>query len=152
MNRSKQLKSELTTIKRQLHAARTQPPRMNPVLAGFVKGFCGESQATNLQPPQSNQTDLTERRVRGIWPVLSYRKIAEVYCPVSGQRLQQIARVHGRDILMDPDRLAQVMLARKPKTLLQLLELPSERQRIRQELKVLTETMPPPERRLVQPV
>jgi hypothetical protein len=53
---------------------------------------------------------------------------------------------------MDPDRLAQVMLARKPKTLLQLLELPSERQRIRQELKVLTETMPPPERRLVQPV
>ena len=130
MNRSKQLKSELTTIKRQLHAARTQPPRENPVLAGFVAGFCDEApRFLTSAESASSSLDMTSTA-----PQISFAKLATCY-PCTRGRLHQVAKQYGRKTLLDPHELAAKMLpdifaAPAPSPLIDALRDPAERLRI----------------------
>lgn len=75
-------------------------------------------------------------------PQLSFARLAGIY-PVSRQRLQQIGKIYGRKILLNPDKLAAKLLPdvfRKHEAapLVDCLRDPGERQRIKSEIKRLT--------------
>ena len=132
MNRSKQLKSELTIIKRQLHAARRQPPRENPVIRGFVKGFCDEAPRF-LTSAESASRSLDMEPPAGM-PSLA--KLSLAY-GISRQRLGQLSRIHGREVVHDPDLLFAGILTTCNSVLMRLAD-PGERARIKGELSKIT--------------
>ena len=132
MNRSKQLQSELATIKRQLATARTQPPRMNPVLAGFVAGFCDEAPRF-LTSAESASRSLDMEPPAGM-PSLA--KLSLAY-GISRQRLGQLSRTHGREVVHDPDLLFAAILTTCNSVLMRLAD-PGERARIKGELSKIT--------------
>jgi hypothetical protein len=132
MNRSKQLKSELTTIKRQLHAARTKPPRENPVIRGFVAGFCDEAPRF-LTSAESASRSLDMEPPAGM-PSLA--KLSLAY-GISRQRLGQLSRTHGREVVHDPDLLFAAILTTCNSVLMRLAD-PGERARIKGELSKIT--------------
>ena len=110
MNRSKQLQSELVKLDRQLHAARRQPPRQNPVIRGFVAGFCGDC------PPDDNRTGANLTSARHDLPSqtlprkfqFSYAQFARAY-QTSRQHIPNLVRYFGMEAVENPDRLFEVM-------------------------------------------
>ena len=111
MNRSKQLQSELVKLDRQLHAARRQPPRQNPVIRGFVAGFCGDC------PPDDNRTGANLTSARHDLPSqtlprkfqFSYAQFARAY-QVSRQHVPNLVTFYGMPAVENPDMLFEAMV------------------------------------------
>jgi hypothetical protein len=140
MNRSKKLQSELTTIKRQLHAARTQPPRENPVIRGFVKGLCGEC------PPVVNSTgaNLTLAGQEIECPLMSrkhlysYAQFSRAY-QVSRQHVPNLVTLAGMPAVENPDTLFAALVESGRQSYLRTkLADPRERRRAAAALKTMS--------------
>jgi hypothetical protein len=127
-------------LKKAYHERRTQAPPPNPVFVGFCRGLSGE-------PPPIDKPILHPRgkpytgSMTSTAPPISFAKLAKCY-PCTRQRLQQVAAAHGREVLLNPDELAAVMLPRvfaapAPSALVDALRDPAERIRIAAQLRQL---------------
>ncbi|MCX6880711.1 MAG: hypothetical protein NTW21_43930 [Verrucomicrobia bacterium] len=136
--RSKELRRDLAATEADIARLKALPPPPSAgvvIRAAFLRGLRGEQEPPVVKfdipaaPPRI--PDMTPARP------LSFEKLASVY-PCSRARLAQLSKKHGRQVLLDPSKLAEVMLRGKPQGLMQSLIHPGERARIERELSALT--------------
>ena len=137
---SRKLKSTLVKLDRQLHAARRQPPRQNPVIRGFVAGFCGDC------PPDDNRTGANLTSARHDLPSqtlprkfqFSYAQFARAY-QTSRQHIPNLVRYFGMEAVESPDRLFEVMVRSGRRShLRQKLSSPQERKKAAAALRAMS--------------
>ena len=107
---SRKLKSTLVKLDRQLHAARRQPARQNPVIAGFVRGLSGDAPPI-VKRTGENLTSASHRIPSQIVPrkhQFSFGQYARAY-GTSRQHIPNLVRYFGIEAVERPDILFEVM-------------------------------------------
>jgi hypothetical protein len=114
---------------------------MNPVIAGFVKGFAPDEAPPCPRFLTSAESASSSLDMTSTAPQISFAKLATCY-PCTRGRLHQVAKQYGRKTLLDPHELAAKMLpdifaAPAPSPLIDALRDPAERIRIAAQLRQL---------------